>query len=563
MTTRHDVSSVPLQGGYVAKQCPVRAQNDALGPAEPIPPSPVLERRFKRGRLFEAEIVADLRRLHPDAIAVEGADSAALEVATAAAIAGAFPLILGGRLPSDATGRRVGKPDLLVAAPGGGYRPVDIKHHMALEPAELRSLPSDCSELARPALENAEMDETARARKHKGDLLQLAHYQRMLEAAGFAAGDGRHGGIIGVERRIVWHDLDAPIWRTPSSSGTQKMRSTMEMYDFEFDFRLDIIAVARQHADDPAVELLVVPVKLAECGGCPWWDFCRPQLEAGSGDVSLVPRIGWREWKILRDHGVTDRAALAALDPRTYAGSGMSSLPEQIDQARAALGPDPVYRRRGIDAIVVPRGDIEVDVDMENAEDGVYLWGALLTDRSAMPASIVHYRPFVTWDPLGPEVQTSNFLEFWNWLMAIRAGAHAAGRTFRAYCYSAAAENTYLRKLGITGQVLDQVEGFIDSDDWVDILRVFDSQLITGGGSGLKMVAPLAGYTWEVDDPGGEGSMLRYEIAVGSSSSEAERLAAREWLLTYNRGDVEATLAIRAWLEGNSRSIAPVESLDP
>ena len=196
---------------------------------------------------------------------------------------------------------------------------------------------------------------------------------------------------------------------------------------------------------------------------------------------------------------------------------------------------------------------------MENVEDGVYLWGAFLTNRSAVTGG---YRPFVTWDLLSPEVQTLNFLEFWDWLMEIRAGALGAGRTFRAYCYNASAENTYLRKLGFTAGVLEQVEEFIASADWVDMLRVFDTQLITGGGSGLKLVAPLAGFSWDVEDPGGEESMLRYEVAVGSPS-EVERLEAREWLLTYNRGDVEATLAIRDWLDDDSNPIAPIESLDP
>jgi predicted RecB family nuclease len=625
MTTRCDVSSVPMQGGYVAKRCPVRTQNDVLRPAEPLPVSSILERRFEHGRLFEAEIVADLLRLHASAVAVEGDDSAEVESATSRAMADRVPLILGGRLPVDPIGRRVGEPDLLVAAAGGGYRAIDVKHHASLEAAKSeRGLAALCSELDRPAFEDAEIDDAFHGHKRKEDLLQLAHYQRMLEAAGLADAGGRYGAIIGVERRVVWYDLDAPIWRTPSSSGKQKLRTTMEIYDFEFDFRLDIIAVAKQHLVDASVELLVVPVRVAECEECPWWDHCRRPLEDGAGDVSLLPRIGWRERKIHHDHGVADRAALASLDVATaelvasgidvadlmeqangyspnspvaelptirgrkaqlgkiqamgistvadmmrlsqttaaYSGSGLSSLPEQIDRARAALGPDPVYRRREVDAVSVPRADIEVDIDMENVEDGVYLWGALLTDRSTASPSDERYRSFVTWDPLTLEVEVQNFLGFWSWLTGLRAASLADGGTFRAYCYNASAENAHLRSLGRAGGVIDEVEEFIASESWVDMLRVFDCQLITGRGSGLKAVAPLAGFAWSVENAGGAESMLRYDVAMGSAF-EAERNGARRWLLTYNRGDVEATLALREWLDMASGSIASIESLEP
>lgn len=622
---RYDVSAVPSQGGYLAKRCPVRAQNEVIVPAVPAPAPPELQRRLDRGRQFEQHLIRQLVEGNPGAALVGGTTIAEAEWATAAAMAQGAPLIIGGRLPTDEVGRRVGKPDILVATTEGAYRPVDIKNHLTLDPmlGERRGLPGLISPLHAPSRENAATNEAVQPRKREEDLLQLAHYQRMLEAAGLAPEDRRWAGIIGVERCVVWYDLDAPIWKTPSSSGRQKWRSTMDVYDFEFDFRLDVMAVAAAHQRNVSVELLVAPVRVAECAECPWWDYCREHLEAGAGDVSLLPRIGWREWKIHHDRGVHDREALARLDVQTarlvsagidipefqrlveglpdetpvrdlgvvvraksqlarlegegvltfgdvmrldshtasYAGAGLSWLPEQIDLARAALGPNPIYRRRGIDKVVVPRADVEVDVDMENVEDGVYLWGALHT-QCGQGARTSMYHAHVTWEPLTPDSEAQNFLRFWAWLMQVRREASRRHQTFRSYCYNASAENTYLRKLGLVLGILDEVTAFIRSEEWVDLLRVVNDQLITGGSTGLKAVAPMAGFAWDVEDPGGGLSMVRYDVAVGTQDT-LDRQEARAWLLTYNRGDVGATLAIRDWLEEQGASLPSVTALEP
>jgi predicted RecB family nuclease len=121
------------------------------------------------------------------------------------------------------------------------------------------------------------------------------------------------------------------------------------------------------------------------------------------------------------------------------------------------------------------------------------------------------------------------------------------------------AENRFLRECGATAGVLTDVEAFIASEEWVDMLQVFDSQLMTGGPSGLKVVAPLAGFIWSVDDPGGERSMLRYDEAVGAGSSR-ERQDARDWLLRYNCDDVEATRDIRDWMDRGT--IPSIDTLD-
>ena len=527
MTVRYDVGAVPLQGAYVAKQCPVRAQNDALLPLTPAPSDPFTERLLTRGLAFQADVLAEIARLHPGAVVIEAGDAAAQQAATLAAMAAGASPILGGRLPADPAGRRVGSPDLLVAGLGGGYRAIDIKWHQTLEPAQGRAseLVPVCAELDALTREAAITHPELALRSREDDALQLAHYQRMLEASGKAVEGARCAGIIGVERRVVWYDLDAPLWRTPSSTARTKLRTTMERYEFEFDFRLDILAVAARHRVDPSVELLVVPVRCDECPRCPWNDHCRAVLETGAGDVSLLPHIGWTPWRIHRDHGVRDRAALAALDWRTaslvaagvdvvglqevaanrpaatpvselrtawraakqldlleasginsvgdllaldpmtatYAGSGLTSLPEQIDVARAALGGRPVYRRRGVERVVVPRADLEVDVDMESCELGAYLWGILLTDRTGGAASRSRYIPFVTWESLTPEREVENSLAFWRWLTELRSTAHSRGLSFRAYCYHASAENRYLRRLGRGAGLDGEVEEFVAS----------------------------------------------------------------------------------------------------
>lgn len=315
---------VSPQGAYVARRCPVRAHNDndpTVPDYERVPFSEAARLRIEEGNRFEAEIAEPLGAVHgSDLVSVQEDDPVVRRAATVAAMDAGARLIFGGELPLDEDGCRVGKPDLLVRAQRHAgrwrYRAADIKSHHVFQDRGREQHPAALvAALASPWREGAvPSPECTGNLAHRDDWLQLAHYQRMLEACGYAAPGQAWGALLGPEREVVWVDLDRACWRPwdEERRAARPLESTLERYDFEFAFRLRIIAAARATpgAGGPP------PVKIGECAECDWHDYCARKLEA-TDDVSLLPRIGWRGWALHRDHGVGSRRDLASLDWRT------------------------------------------------------------------------------------------------------------------------------------------------------------------------------------------------------------------------------------------------------
>ena len=619
-TPRRDVRAVPAQGGSVARRCPLRVQFDLLPPSEePRPESVMARARIDEGNAFEAAVVAELRALHPGLVHLDGGVTEDERlVATVEAMAAGVDLIVGGRLPVDEVARRAGRPDLLVRAgtrPDGraGYQPVDVRHRKTLTPYERDNQgPGLLSELATPSSSAAVADPAWAVRSLRNDSLQLAHYQRMLEACGHAA-EEQWGGIIGKERRVAWVDLGVPRFRATWKG--HDTESALDRYDFEFAFRLDVLAAAM------GGEAIVEPVLVDECGSCRWSSHCGPRL-VESDSVSLLPLHGYVQWQSHRRAGVGTRHDLARLDRRTalvrdalppatdvtglvdrarlvaldtpiadllgaeekqlavLAAHGVvtagevlaldakvlalqnrmvgGSLAGAIDVARVAVsGGGALHRRRGVEAVDVSPADVEIDIDMENTLDGTtYLWGALID------GDYVHV---VDWGEPSELLEARLFARFWDWIEQQRARAHGSGHRVAFYCWSAGAERGALTSgaalaethLGAVG-VGEAVAAFVAGEEFVDLLAVVRRQLESGGSNGLKAIAPRAGFAWRDEEPSGDLSMLWHRMAVAGDDGKAE--AARRRLLDYNEDDVRATASVRRWMR--STTFPAVEDLD-
>ena len=129
-----------------------------------------------------------------------------------------------------------------------------------------------------------------------------------------------------------------------------------------------------------------------------------------------------------------------------------------------------------------------------------------------------------------------------------------SGRTFKAYVYSSH-ERSNIRRISAQLGLLNEVEEFAASDAHVDLFQVFRDQLLTGNPIGLKKTAPLSSFSWEQDEVGGDLSMVKHDEAVRGSED------AIDWTLKYNRNDVEATQALRVWLDEHADNFHSIEDV--
>ena len=482
--------------------------------------------------------------------------------------------------PGRRVGRRVGETDLLLRVGeernGKGrwpYVAVDVKNHIVRDVTD-GHVPEDHAEIAdvlpgwRPAVP---IPVTARCRYD--DLFQLAHYQRLLEACGHEADEGRWGGIMasgpdwpgttsmhraGGRRSTSINSrpgrgrpwTPTRCLRLPAGRGRRRPRPPP---------RTDGPPPGRAHSHSRLRRMRLAGLVLSPPGGDG-----RSEPPAGDGPAaaSAPPPTGCHRSPLLA--GLDDRTArlvdagvdlddligraarrgpadthrprhpptgapdrrpgprrcpagrrLKALDRRTlsYVGSGMGDLAGQIDRVRARIGPHPAYRRRGSITWMFPGA----------TSSSTWTWRtrptAPTSGVSSSPSAIRAGRPPSTIGPSSPGTRRRRRrTRRLHPLLGL-----AAGSTGRGHRDGPDAAGLLLQQGGRERpDAADRPaagpggrgRSLHRSDQWVDLYEVFGRQLVTGTRIGLKMVAPLAGFRWRGDDAGGGQAMVRFAEAI-------------------------------------------------
>jgi len=349
---------------------------------------------------------------------------------------------------------------------------------------------------------------------------------------GYAPVDVKHHKVIGrrgIPARLAnadhLEDTDGAQLTFRTERVTDLLQVALDRYQAALDEAIAVVETGRDQPDTP----LVPAVWRGECRACPWAEFCRAELEC-LDHVSLLPAVGANDTRQLLAAGASTTAHMADLAPGTLVGDAEIS-DEAVMQARAR-GAGSLLRRPGANSIL-PDTAVEIDFDVETYRGVLYLAGLLITDTGGS-----RFEPIADWTG-SPGGERHVLAELFTFLDDVATAGDAVVYHWTGY------ERTILKEAAARHGL--SLRSAPSVDDWFDryacdLWAWTKQRFVSPNGYSLKVIAPLCGFDWRDDNPGGAQSELWYVDMLRGDTSRRTRL------LEYNEDDVAAQLAIRRWV---------------
>lgn len=479
---------------YDLVQCPKRVELDMFGdPDVRDPVSPFVEMLWKRGTLYESEVMASSGFAVLDLSQIEGDER---ERQTLDAMKRGEPLIYSGRFSADDL---LGIPDLLRRV-GSGYVPIDIKSGRGKE--------------------GGGDDEDGKPKLHYA--VQLALYVDVLERLGLSA--GRYGVILDVLGQEVVYDLTA----------TRGVRITDTLWDEYQGVLNEARAIAAQSVDPKGA-------LASSCKLCHWYSSCIKVVRS-SDDLTLIPSLG-RAIRDAMEPTLPTVGDLAAINPDAFLtkgktpfrGVGEKSL--KTFHARAVLLKDPNAKPYLKAAISLPISEVEFffDIEVDPLRDLTYLHG--IVERRGGDSANERFISFFT-DEETPQAEREAFALSVAYLNSVPDAT---------IWYYSKYERTLYRKLQARYPDVcsaEAIEELFDPARAIDLYYdvVTKATEWPTNDQSLKTLAKYLGFTWRDTDPSGAASIEWFDRWARERDPSVK---AR--ILDYNEDDCKAT---RVLLDG-------------
>ena len=490
---------------YSYLTCPHRVAMDAFAdPATRDPVSPFVELLWKRGTLYEREVVAAIGAPFVDLSALKGD---AKEAATREAIARGEPLIYAGRLTVD---NLVGEPDLL-RHEAAGYAAIDIKSGAGEEGGD-----EDAGEDGKP-------------KKTYG--VQIALYTDLLERLGVSA--GRYGYIWDIHGDEIRYDLDIPLGKLSPT-----LAEIYQATRAEVGATLD-----RSRTTFPAAATV--------CKQCVWRSACFKVLKA-TNDLTLLPGLGRANRDALadafpkvRDLASADVELLIRGEKTPFRRIGAKTLRRFKARAVLATTKDPKpYLKRSFDWPVAPV-ELFFDIETDPMRDLCYLHGFVI--REDGDTATERFEGIFASAPTAAAEK-----EAFEKAMAIfRRYPNAVVIHYSKY------ERTEFRKLARKYPdvcTVEEVEALYTPPQALDLLYdvVWSGSEWPTMDYSVKSLAKFCGFQWRDEDPSGASSIEWFDRWATTGDP-----ALRVRLLKYNEDDCVAMRVVLDVLKALEVRTAP------